>query len=180
VIEHITDQQEVVREVARVLSPKGLLLTSTPALPEPGGSIVPTNDKTPDWVEGVRRNAHWARDRDEKLNEARDRLKEPGDRLKEANSERRRLVAALAARSLERRLRRGPPTGGHAPVRTGSARGGGAAERGATAAFGRRGPRITAPPDARMRPTSGDARADGAQWSQHDAAARSSASYGSA
>jgi len=30
VIEHITDQQEVVREFARVLSPEGLLLTSTP------------------------------------------------------------------------------------------------------------------------------------------------------
>ena len=30
VIEHITDQQDVVREFARVLSPEGLLLTSTP------------------------------------------------------------------------------------------------------------------------------------------------------
>ncbi len=185
VIEHILDQEDVVREFARVLSPEGLLLTSTPnssvsaqdnphhlrellpeeleallgehfanvklfrqeawyssaifndtdftskgrsasdswpvqkvaahdlgteeftiaagsqtALPELGGSIVLTNDKTRDWVELIRRNAQWARDRDEKLKETR-------ERLKEANSERRRLAAALAERSLERRLRRG-------------------------------------------------------------------------
>jgi SAM-dependent methyltransferase len=183
-VEHITDQEEVVREFARVLSPEGLLLTSTPnravsagdnphhlrellpeeleaplgehfanvelfrqeawyssaifndtdftskgrspsdswpvrkiaahdlgteeftiaagsqtALPELGGSIMLTNDKTRDWVELIRRNAQWARERDEKLKETR-------ERLKEANGERRRL-AALAEQSLERRLRRG-------------------------------------------------------------------------
>jgi len=184
VIEHITDQHEVVREFARVLSPEGLLLTSTPnravsaadnphhlrellpeelegllgehfanvelfrqdawyssaifndtdftskgrsasdswparkiaardlgteeftiaagsdtALPELGGSIVLTRDKTRDLVERLAHHAELARERKEKL-------RETGAALKEARSERDRLAAALA-RSLERRVRRG-------------------------------------------------------------------------
>ncbi len=192
VIEHITDQQDVVRELARVLSPEGLLLTSTPnravsagdnphhlrellpeelesllgehfvnvelfrqeawyssavfndtdftskgrsagdswpvrkiathdlgteeftlaagsdgALPELGGSIVLTNDKTRYWVERARRNTQLARDRNETLKETRERADRAEQALRKAERERDRLAAALAERSLERRLRRG-------------------------------------------------------------------------
>lgn len=66
---------------------------SDTALPELGGSIVLTKDKTRD----LRR---LARERDSELKETR-------ERLKEANSERLELRAALRERSLERRLQRG-------------------------------------------------------------------------
>ncbi len=72
---------------------------SDTALPELGGSIVLTKDKTRDLVERLTHHAELARQRKEKLQET-------GQALKQARSERDRLAAALA-RSLERRLRRG-------------------------------------------------------------------------
>ncbi|MEJ7656429.1 MAG: class I SAM-dependent methyltransferase [Thermoleophilaceae bacterium] len=176
VIEHITDQQEVVREFARVLSPEGVLLTSTPnravsagdnphhlrellpeelegllgehfanvelfrqdawyssaifndtdfaskgrsesdswpvrkiaardlgteeftiaagshaALPELGGSVVLTKDKTRDLVERLTHHAELARERREKL-------RDTGRALKEARSERDQLAASFEHR----------------------------------------------------------------------------------
>ena len=72
---------------------------SNTALPELGGSIVLSKDRTRELVQRLTHHAELARERQEKL-------RETGKALKDARSERDQLAAALA-RSLEQRLRRG-------------------------------------------------------------------------